>query len=183
MESFYQLLRHRRSCRTFKAQTPDKELIDRLLKTALMSPASKRSNPWYFVVVDEPEVLKKLAQCKPHGSKLIAGAPMAIVVAADPDKSDVWVEDCSIASIILQLAAEDLGLGSCWVQIRKRQHHDELSAEEYIKNMLDIPENLVIESVVAVGYKAEQKAPFNLEKLLRERVTQNGVNTKYELDD
>ncbi len=55
---------------------------------------------------------------------------------------DVWIEDCSIASLILHLAASDLGLGSCWVQIRKREHDANRTAEEYTKNLLGLVQRL-----------------------------------------
>ena len=44
---------------------------------------------------------------------------MAVVVMADPLASDVWIEDASIASIMIQLQAE-IGVGSCWIQVRER---------------------------------------------------------------
>lgn len=78
---------------------------------------------------------------------------MAIVVLADPEKSDVWIEDTSIASMYLQLAAEDMGLGSCWVQIRKRSHSTGIDSEEYIQRTLDIPDHLCVASIIAIGYK------------------------------
>lgn len=54
------------------------------------------------------------------GAAFLADAAMAVVVMADPLASDVWIEDASIASIMIQLQAEDLGLGSCWIQVRER---------------------------------------------------------------
>ena len=77
-------------------------------------------------------MLGKLAKSKQHGSEFLKNAPLAIVICADSTKSDVWVEDCSIAAIIIQLTALSLGLGSCWAQIRDRQHDYEITAEGYI---------------------------------------------------
>lgn len=93
------------------------------MKAALMAPTSKRSNAWQFIVVDDKETLKKLSFCKEQASQFIADAALAVVVTADPLASDVWIEDASIASIYLQLQAEDMGLGSCWVQLRERLRH------------------------------------------------------------
>jgi septum formation protein len=72
------------------------------------------------------------------GAAFLADAAMAVVVMADPLASDVWIEDASIASIMIQLQAEDLGLGSCWIQVRERftatgieeTYPDTLKAEE-----------------------------------------------------
>ena len=92
-------------------------------------------------------------------------------MAADPERSDVWVEDASIAAIILHLAAADLGLGSCWIQIRKRPHESGTSAGEHIAGLLKLPENLEVESIVAIGYAAEEKKGHAEESLQREKLS------------
>jgi nitroreductase len=70
------------------------------------------------------------------------------------------VEDCSIASIILQLTGLEMGLGSCWVQIRNREHYESEPAEAYIQRLLGIPEHFAVENIVALGYPAERKEPI-----------------------
>ncbi len=108
------------------------------MKAALMAPTSKRSNAWQFIVVDEKDKLKELSYCKEQASQLL---PMrhSVVVVADPLASDVWIEDASIASIYLQLQAEDMGLGSCWVQVRERFTASGMPSGEYVHEVLDIP--------------------------------------------
>ena len=120
MENFSELIKNRRSMRKFTDEELTQDEVVALMKAALMSPSSKRSNSWQFIVVDDKEVLKELSHCKEQASSFIADAALAIVVMADPLASDVWIEDASIASIMIQLQAEDLGLGSCWVQVRER---------------------------------------------------------------
>ena len=115
MENFSELIKNRRSMRKFTDEELTQDQVVTLMKAALMSPSSKRSNSWQFVVIDDKEVLKELSHCKEQASSFIADAALAIVVMADPLASDVWIEDASIASIMIQLQAEDLGLGSCWV--------------------------------------------------------------------
>jgi len=173
MESFYQLAEKRRSIRKYTNQEISQEIIDKLLVVALMSPASKRSNPWEFIVVNSPELLEKLAECKPHGASFIKEAPLAIVVIADSAKSDVWVEDTSIASIYLQLAAEDMGLGSCWVQVHKRKHASGIDSSEFVKELLQIPSNFEVESIISFGYKNEERQAFDTTKALYERIHTN----------
>jgi nitroreductase len=167
---FFELLKNRRSIRKFLQQPIEPEKIDLILKAALMSPASKRTNGWEFWVVQQKNTLEKMAECRPYGSKLLENAPLAIVVTADPSKSDVWFEDASIASIIIQLEATDLGLGSCWVQIYNREKDETISAEQYIKNILNIPEHLHVLSAIAIGYKDEERKPFDIEKLAYEKI-------------
>ena len=155
------ILYKRRSTRKFSDKRVDDEIIHQLLKAGLRSPSSKNSQPWEFVVVDDPELLSQLSVAKPHGACLLKHAPLAVVVAGDKTKSDVWIEDCSIASIILQLAAEALGLGSCWVQIHRRYHDDEQTANEFISNLLQIPNHLEVLSIVGIGYKAADRPPLS----------------------
>ena len=168
---FLDLLRKRRSIRQYEAKLIEKREIDILIESVLRSPSSRSLNPWHFVVVTEPDVLKKLSEAKPHGASFLKSAPLAVVVCGDPSVSDVWVEDCSIASINLHLAATDLGLGSCWVQIRRRDHTDSLSSEDYVRKILGIREGLKVEAIVAIGYPKEEKQGQPDASLLYERVS------------
>lgn len=153
---FIDLLRVRRSIRRFQDLPVEKEKRDLLLEAMLRAPSSRSLNPWEFVVVTEKETLVQLSQAKPHGASFLKNAPLAIVVCADPAMCDVWVEDCSIASILLHLAAADLGLGSCWIQIRLREHNARQTAQEYVAGILGLKEGMVVESIIAIGYPAEQ---------------------------
>lgn len=170
MDSFGELIKNRRSMRKFMDKELSGKQVEQLLRAALMSPASKRSNGWQFVVVDDKETLLRLSQCKENGATLIAGAPLAIVVLADPAVSDVWIEDASVATLMIQLQAEDLGLGSCWVQVRERFTANGISANEIVHEVLDIPLQLQVLSIVAVGYKGMERKPFDEEHLQWEKV-------------
>jgi nitroreductase len=156
---FFSIIEKRRSIRKFQEKPIETETIDQLVEAALRSPSSRGFNPWEFVVVTDKATIEKLAQAKEHGSAFLKNAPLAFVVCADENRSDVWVEDASIASIFLHLAAASFGLGSCWIQIRKRPHDRTKSAEAYIQELLRIPSNLKVESIIAVGYPDEEKSP------------------------
>ncbi|NOX19855.1 MAG: NAD(P)H-dependent dehydrogenase/reductase [Nitrospirae bacterium] len=167
---FIELLRGRRSIRRYESREVEKEKIDLILEAALRAPSSRSLNPWEFIVVTDKELIEKLSRAKEHGSAFLKGAPLAVVVCADPERCDVWVEDCSIASILIQLQAHDLGLGSCWVQIRKRMHDSVKTAEDYVKEVLGIPDNRVVESIIGIGYSAEKKPPHPRESLQFEKI-------------
>ena len=163
MDKFSELIKNRRSMRKFTDEDLTQEEVVTLLKAALMSPASKRSNPWQFVVVDNKETLKTLSHCKEHGSAFLGSAALAIVVMADPLASDVWVEDASIASTLIQLQAEDLGLGSCWIQIRERFTATGMTSDEFVHGILDIPLQMQVLSIIAIGHKGMERKPFDEE--------------------
>lgn len=151
------LLERRRSVRRYLDRPVEPEIVDRIIEAALRSPSSRGFNPWQFVAVDDRRLLADLATAKPHGASFLKGAPLGIVVCADPDISDVWIEDASIASVLIHLAAASIGLGSCWIQIRERPHDTRQSAEAYIRDRLNIPDHLAVLSVIAIGYPAEEK--------------------------
>jgi nitroreductase len=168
-----ELLRKRRSIRKFTREKVNPAKVELLVEALLRSPTSRGINPWEFVLVDEPDTLAKLARSKQHGSEFLKGAPLAVVVCADSTKSDVWVEDCSIAAIIVQLTALSLGLGSCWVQIRNRQHDGGRSSEEYIRELLGMPDYIKVVAVVGIGRPDETKKPVPAEDLNYDKVMRN----------
>jgi len=167
---FMPLIRTRRSIRKYADKPVEAEKIDLLVEAALRSPSSRSFNPWTFIVVTEQKMLERLSTAKPHGASFLKNAPLGIVVCGDAEKSDVWVEDTSIASTYIQLAAASLGLGSCWIQIRERRRDDATWAGDFISDQLDIPERFMVESIIAVGYPAEDKPPHGEDELQHEKV-------------
>ena len=172
------LLYHRRSTRKFLDRPVEIEKVKQLITAGLLAPSSKNNRPWEFLIVDEAEKLKVLSCTKTHGSSFLANTPLAIVVLGSPKKSDVWVEDCSIASLLIQLEAESIGLGSCWVQIRGRSHDEGLSAGEYIQRHFDIPADLEILSIIGIGYKGQERNVLNEHDLDWRKVYINNYESK-----
>lgn len=159
--------------RKFTAQELTKDEVVTLMKAALMSPSSKRSNCWQFVLVDDKEMLERLSHCKAMGASFLKDAALAVVVLADPLASDVWIEDAAIATVMIQLQAEDLGLGSCWIQVRERFTADDVPSNEFVHESLDIPLQLQVLSIVAIGHKGMERKPFNEEHLQWEKIHLN----------
>ena len=118
---FLEVLLKRRSTRKFNTEPITKEELDYILKAGLLAPSSMNRKPINFLVVERPATLAELAEAKDHGAELLNDADKAIVVIADTMISDTWCEDSSIALTYLHLAATDLGIGSCWVQIHMRK--------------------------------------------------------------
>ena len=165
-----EILRKRRSIRKYRDKDIEPEIVELLKEAALRSPTSRNFRPWRFVFVENRGKLEALSKAKPSGSSFLAGARLGVVVCADEDESDVWIEDCSIASIILQLAGQSRGLGSCWIQIRLRMHDDSQTSEEHIRAVLGLPESIRVESMIAFGYPDEEKAPIPAKELEREKI-------------
>jgi len=174
------LMKRRRSIRKFKNKKVEQEKIDKLIQAALLSPSAHAKCPWRFIVVEDKKTLSQLSLSKNLGCSFLSNAPLGMVIMADQNLSDVWIEDASIASTFIMLTAHWLGLGSCWIQIRKRMHSESKTAEEYIREMLNIPENVGVLDVIALGYPDEEKMPKNENKLLYKNAFYNsfGENKK-----
>ena len=71
------------------------------------------------------------------------------------------------------MAAQSLGLGSCWIQIRNRSHSEATTAEEYVQDLLGIPRSTKVECIISVGFKGEAKPPVPMDKLDYRKIRHN----------
>lgn len=170
MSKFQNLLIQRRSIRKYTEDLLQPEETEMILRAALLSPTSKNSHSWQFVVVEDKEMLQTLSNCKLHGSSFVADCALAVVVLGNPLVSDVWIEDASIASFAMQLQAEDMGIGSCWVQVRERQMEEDIAAQDYVREVLEIPMPYEVLSIIAFGKKQKERNPNDVEALFWENV-------------
>lgn len=165
MERFSELAKKRRSHRKFTPEKIAEEQIQLLLDAALMAPTSKGLHSYSFCVVENPELLLALSQSKAMGSLFVAEAACAIVVLAEPEISDVWIEDASTAAMSMLYQAEDIGLGACWVQIRERRDADGKDSEEIVRGILSLPASKRVVCLIALGHKGMERKEQNLEKI------------------
>ena len=170
MDHFQKLLIKRRSIRKYKDELLTSDETRKIIEAALLSPTSKNKHAWEIIAVGEKEVLEKLSLCKPQSGTFIADAALAVVVLGNPLESDAWVEDASIAAFSMQLQAEELGIGSCWVQVRNRFYSDRLTSSEYINGLLDVPMPLEVLCLITFGKKEQERKPADTENLHWEKV-------------
>lgn len=164
------LLIKRRSIRKYTDAKLPKQYLEMILNAGLLSPSGRNRQPWEFIVVEEKEVLAKLSKARAHGAGMLENAAAAIVVFADPDKTDVWTEDCCIAMSNMHLMATELGVGSCWIQGRLREAADGRTTENYIQDLLAVPENYKLEAILSLGMQAEFPMQKNMENLPKEKI-------------
>lgn len=170
MFSFLELCQSRRSIRQYTCQPVEQEKIDYILRCALMSPSSKRTNPWEFYVlrVDGGQcTIRQLAGVKTYGAQMFDTAMAAIVVAADSTLTDTWQADAAIAAQNILLAAAEQGLGACWCQIYGRDN-----SEQLVHELCHIPANLTVLCVISLGYKNEERKDYDLAKLKYDKIHQ-----------
>ncbi len=175
----YSLLKNRRSIRKYKEEKVDEGVVKILLKSILRSPSGNNINPWEVIYINDKKTISKLSASKAKGAKFLTGTSQCLLILADQSKTDVWIEDASIAATIAHLAAESLGLGSCWIQIRNRFTSDGISSEEYVRELMGIPEKIRVEAIISFGYTDEEKKPRPEEALQLNKIFINGYGKNY----
>jgi len=168
----YELTRKRRSVRSYGDKHIDDKIISEIMKVALTAPTSFGHKPVEYVVVRDKDMIRKIGACKQMGGSQINGADAVIVVmvkTANKRQAEFWIEDGAIASSYILLAAEQYGLGACWVHIRNRMGRRGTSDQE-IRALLGVPDGYSVLNLVAIGEKGETKRAYTDADLHTENV-------------
>ena len=168
---FRELIIKRRSRRVYTGARIADDALSQIIEAGLLAPTGRNLHPAEVIAVREKEMLERLSHAKTGGSALVVNADAALVVVGDTTRSDTWVEDCSIMMAYMQLAAEELGIGNCWVQIRSRQSQtiladgENLPSNAFVRAALEIPEEYDVLAILALGESEENRAPHTAEDL------------------
>lgn len=134
-----EVIQNRRSIRSYKSTPVQREKIKTIIESARLAPSASNRQPWHFIVVEDKEMIKKLAK-----QSWAEEAPVMIVGLADTEESPNWCQnDLGIAIEHMVLTAWDLGLGTCWMGQTNR--------EELIHELLEIPDKLRPVALITVG--------------------------------
>jgi nitroreductase len=151
LDDYLEFLKSRRSIRRFKKDPPPLEMILKAIDVARYAPSARNSQPWRFIVVNDPLLKDRLAEIHPWARPL-KEAPVSVVVACHVDESPTsYMLDCANATIYLLLALHALGLGAVWIQA--------LRNVEELRVLLNIPNNAIPVAVIAIGYPDEKPEP------------------------
>ena len=170
------LARQRYAVRNYTSQPVPDDVLQYIVEVARMAPSAVNYQPWSFVVVREPHLLQQLHAV--YHREWFRTAPCCIVVCGNhgeswhrgADGKDHCDIDIAIATEHMSLAATECGLGSCWVQIRRRMDAEGNVAEDNVRNLLGIPAHYAVLSIVAVGHKAREAKPFDEEKMQWDKI-------------
>ena len=108
---FHQLLLERHSIRRYTDRQISPEDVKTILEAGLLAPNSKSARSWQFVAVEDHNVMLELQKCKPVYATSLATAPFAVVVTTNPEESEAYIEDASVAAAFMHLQAAALGIG------------------------------------------------------------------------
>lgn len=164
------VMRRRRSVRSYTPEDISEEGLNKILEAGLLSASGRGIRPWEMIVIRRRDTLRRLANSRDHGAKMLEGACAAIVVIADETKTDVWTEDCSIVMSNMHLMSSALGVGSCWIQGRLRSSAGEDSTEEYVRKLLGFPENYRLEAILSLGMAESVPEPKKVTEELWKKV-------------
>ena len=159
----------RRSIRKYEECPIPKELIEKILSAAMMTPSARNKQPWHFLVIDDREILQKASEINPH-ARMASHAPISILVCGDLElehPSGYWTVDCAAAVENLLLAAHALELGAVWTGVYPREERI-----EGFRQLFNLPAHIMPHSLIVLGYPAEQRA--SEERYVPERVHWNG---------
>ena len=137
-------IRTKRATRQFAAQPVPDDVIRRIVDAGRRSQSSKNDQPWTFVVVRDRETLKQLSECGQYAGHL-AGAAFGVAILAQPG----YDFDQGQAAAYLQLAAWELGVGSCIASIYE---------PERAKAILGAPQELQFDTAISFGYPSQPPA-------------------------
>jgi len=130
--------------RSYQDRAVPEEVLRQILEAGRLSASASNKQPWHFVVVQDPEMLRQLGASTRHGP-YIAEAPLAIVVAVD--RTPFAVSDASRAIQDMLLAAWDQGVGGNWVGFT--------GILDVVKPLLGIPDDLDLLAILPFGYPAD----------------------------
>lgn len=151
----------RRSIRKYKNIPVEKEIIDELLKVAIIAPTGHNARACEFIVFKNEKEVKKLIGIKKAGANFLETAQAGIAIVVNCDKAGTWIEDGSVAAYTIQLKAHELGLGSCWLQLRDRFSPDNEPSDELFAKIVGLPKNYRVLCFIALGYADEEKSSYN----------------------
>lgn len=160
----------RRSVRQYNQKEIPEEKLEKILQAGLLAPTSRNRKPCEFFVVKDKEILEKLSKSKASGSAMLINANVAIVVFADSDKADTWIEDSSIALAYMDLMATEQDVGSCWCQSHLRYSANEEKSEDIIREIFSMADNYRVVGILSLGLTDNRPEGYTMDDIDKNKI-------------
>ncbi|KPJ85652.1 MAG: hypothetical protein AMS17_14050 [Spirochaetes bacterium DG_61] len=173
---FIDILTRRKSVRKFLDRTVERHKLVQCIEAARLAPSGDNMQPWRFIVLDDPKMKKHFCREVTKGiyrrTRFIGSAPVIIVLVAKLNfivhrigkivsRTNIQLIDMGIAGEHLVLQAQELGIGTCWINLFNVKRAEKV---------LGLPKSYKVVSLIAMGYPAEgatrDRSRFPLERIL-----------------
>lgn len=148
-----ELIHTRRSVRKYQERPVERDLIQKVIAAGTSAPSAGNQQPWHFIVVTDPVLLKRVPDVHPH-AQMAAEAPAGILVCGDPSlekHKGYWVQDCAACTENILLAVHAQGLGAVWTGIYPREER-----AENFRKLFNVPEGIIPFAFIPIGYPAQE---------------------------
>ena len=156
-ENILEVIKKRRSIRKYKNERVSKNLLLQLIEAAIWAPSGSNVQPWYFIIVEDPDVVEQVNAFSPG---LLGRPPSIILICSDRKRAlekagtlgrdELCVMDISMAAQNIMLLAEEIGLGTCTVKSFNKKA---------ISKILNLPDYVSADLIISVGYADEITSP------------------------
>ena len=160
----------RRSVRTYTDEEIPEKKLEIILQAGLLAPTSRNRKPCEFIVIKDKDTLEKLSKSKASGSSMLEKANAAIVVFADTNKADTWIEDSSIALAYMDLMATEQDVGSCWCQSHLRYSADKESSEDVVRSICSMSENYRVVGILSLGMTDNRPEAHDISEIDKDKI-------------
>ena len=146
----------RRSIRKYEKKPVAVSVLQELIKIGMSAPSAGNEQPWHFIIINDHEILEEIPSFHPH-SQMLKDASAAILVCLDKElekHKDMGIQDCSAVTQNILIALNAKGLGGVWLGVHPRPER-----VNGLRNLLDIPENIIPFSLISLGHPNEEKPP------------------------
>jgi len=158
MNNLTKLILRRKSVRRFVECSISDSQVKTLIRAAMAAPTAKNAQPWHFIVIEEREVLDRLAEQLPY-AKMLSTATLAIAICGDlqvhtGESAPNWMLDCAAATQNLLLVAESMDFGAVWTACYP--YHDRIDA---VRTALELPDHIMPLNVIPIGAPVGNERP------------------------
>jgi nitroreductase len=151
--NIFEAIRIKRVVREFSLQPLPEEAVHAILNAGRRAPSSKNGQAWRFIAVRERSQLQALAQCGEWAGHLAGAALGVAILTPDPAERFQYLFDAGQAAAFMQLAAWELGIGSCPASIYQ---------PEQARAVLGFPPEWYLRLALSFGYPADPAALVQL---------------------
>ena len=158
------LFRTRRSYRKYREKPIDEAVLKQIMEFGLISPTGDNFKTVELILIKDKDLLNEIASMR-KAAAMPRHAGAAIIVLVNTQKTDLWIEDGAISASYMHLAADALGIGSCWIQVRARDAVDGKEFEEKLQEKFDIPEYMKPLCILSLGNVDYQLPAHSIEDI------------------